>query len=278
MTDRFPRRRVADILLISSLLLLAHTTYGHFYRASIDQQIETYSVVQHASDSFEPVLFDEIRSVEDAAAYIRARGPYENERALLQATYDLVRRRFLHLMYPRHTFVTNPYLRVLHELFPDRTYDTMAPADVKLRHAVGVSCGGAATTFVEIYRALGGQAQFITYRGPPGHQVAEAMADGRAYFVDPDLEVLAPNGALEFSFNPDRIAHYYRHRSPEEIEVFQRVFRQRPIAFGFDGPPSGSPRGYAMQQVLEVVKFAIPLAGIGIGFLLRRVWRGPAHA
>jgi len=267
------RTRLLDLSIGGCVLLLSWTIYGHFHRDSLESQIETYRVVQHPADRFDSALFDEIRSVDDAVAYIRARGPYRNETALLQATYELVRTRFLHLVYPKHDFVTNPYLSLLHRLFPERTYDTMAPADVKLRHSAGVSCGGAATTFVEIYRALGGRAQFITYMGPPGHQVAEAIADDRAWFIDADLEVIAPFAAIEFAFRSDRIARYYSHRSAEEIEVYEKVFRQRPIPFGFDGPPSGSPRGYAFQQALESAKFALPVV-LGVGFFGLRRWGG----
>ena len=252
------------------------TLYGHFHRDSIEDQLARYHVKPHPADQFDAQLFEEIRSVDDAVAYIEARGPYAREADLLRATYDLVRTRFLHVVSPRHDIVTNPYLSGLQRIFPERSFDTMAPADVKLRHAIGVSCGGAATTFVEIYRALGGRAQFVTYRGPPGHQVAEAIADGRAWFVDADLEVLAPFGALSFAFADERIAHYYGHRSQEDIELYGRVFRQKPIVFGFDGPASGSPRGDALQRGLEVAKFAFPIvAGLGLAIVRRRAGGGP---
>lgn len=259
------RLRAIHLLLFLSLAALAHSTYGHFYRYPVKEQLKTwhdgvpsYDYVVHPTDSFDPVLYEDLRSVDDSAQYILSLGEYANEEELLRATYDVMRARFLHYMYPSHTWLTNPVLAMLGHAFPDRLYNTMALADANLRHSVGVPFGGAATTFIKVYRAVGGQAQFVAYDGPPGHQLAEAIADGKKYLVDADLEVLAPMSVRRFAANPSHIPQYYAHRSFEERDVYREIYAQRPWYGGFDGPPTSSRGGYAMQAALEKAKFAVP--------------------
>lgn len=272
-------RRGLDVAIVALAAVLVFVWAGHRHRYDVDVQlaprfdgVKTYRYREHPADAFDPSLYDEIRSVADAAERIRAAGPYANETELLEATYNLVRSRFVHHMYPRHTFLTNPALRLLEVAFPDRSYDSMALADMKLRHAVGVPCGGAATTFVEVFRAVGGRAQFVTYPNKPGHQIAEAQADGRTFTVDADLETLAPYSVLEFAADPGLIERYYPHRAEWERKVFREVFAQKPHLSGYDGPPTGSPRGYAFQAAVEILKFAVPSLGILVCIALRWRW------
>ena len=38
--------------------------------------------------------------------------------------------RFLHFLYPKHSWVTNPTLSFIELLFPEKNFDTMALADM----------------------------------------------------------------------------------------------------------------------------------------------------
>ncbi len=259
--------RVLDLAATACLLVLGVTIYGHTYRYSIEEQLETWNdgtqtfiYDEHPSDTFDPNLYDRIRSVADATAYIRSRGDFSTEEELLQATYDLVRSRYIHYMYPHHTWLTNPALAFLEFVAPGKRYDTMIPADVVLRHAAAAPCGAVATTFVEVHRALGGKAQFVSFYGGSGHQVAEVIADGKKFFVDVDLEAIAPFGAIEFAANEDLISRHYSHRSPAEIEQYSAIFSQQIFLGGYEGIPSDSPLAYRGQVLLERGKLILPAA------------------
>ena len=270
--------RAFDLGAIACLLALSWITYGHFYRYDIEDQlrtwndgVQTFTYKPHSSDSFDEKLYEEIRSVSDAADYIRSLRNYESEKDLLYATYDTIRARYLHFMYPHHTWVTNPLLRFLEFLAPAKQYNYMATADTKLRHAVAAPCGDVATVFVEVYRELGGQAQSVFFSGPPSHQLAEAIADGQKYLVDVDLEAIAPVSITEFAEDESLRSKYYSHRSEEELEFFATVFSQ-PLGFsGYSGLPSNSPRAYRLQATLERAKFIIP-GGLILLCVAARTW------
>ena len=250
-----------SIMVGVSLLILAFV--GHSYRYHIDIQtqtwndgVNTYTFYRAPSDTFDLELYNKIRSVNDAVDHIKAGSLSGTEEELLIAAYDLVRKRYMHFMYPHHTWLTNPYLKFAETLMPEKPYDSMAPADVKLRHSAVAPCGGTATTFIEIYRKLGGLAQFVSF---DGHDVVEAIADGKKYSLDADLETLAPYSIEDFTADPALMSHYYSHRSEEEIEHYLAVFQSEPIYMGYGGIPSSSPRVYLLQQAVEYGKFFVPL-------------------
>ena len=277
----------AVALGVVSAAILALTAFTHHYRYPIDEQREPWhdglkrwdngEYDPHSADTFDPALYENIRSVADAAAYLRPEQSAGDEEALLYAAYDLVRMRFMHFMYPHHTWRTNPILALLEFLFPQKSYNRMALADMKLRHSSGVECGGAATTFVEVYRAVGGEASFVSFVGPTAsHQVAEARIGEKRYFVDADLEVIAPFSTEDFIANADLVRSHYAARSEEDIDLYLSIYSVPPILAGYDGPPTDAVFGYRVQRALEVVKFAVPIAGLALAALLmRRALRGP---
>ncbi|MEX0383598.1 hypothetical protein [Spiribacter pallidus] len=67
----------------------------------------------------------------------------------------------------------------------------MALADDKLRHSAVASCDHAANVFVEIYRAMAGEAQKVSFSG---HDIAEARIGDQRYFVDANLERFVKGG------------------------------------------------------------------------------------
>lgn len=279
--------RVADSLLlralhglmVASLGLLLVTVYGHSYRYPIHEQLKTWhngvrwwdgDPTHNPNDSFDYLLYEQVRSVQEARKYIEEQKTDASEEELLYATFDFVRTRFLHFMYPRHTWRTNPLLAFLEFVRPTKDYNAMLSADVTLRHSAVENCGGAATTFVEVYRALGGEATVVGFRGPPSHLAAEARVGGKRYFVDADLEVIVPLSTKEFVADRALIDEYYGHLQGGDFELYQEVFSNPPIFVGYDGPPTLSPRMYRAQVWLEVAKFGIPVTGFAFFALLRQ--------
>ncbi len=182
----------------------------------------------------------------------------------------------MHFMYPHHTWLTNPVLAFLEFLRPSKRYNGMALADMKLRHSAVTPCGGAATTFIEIYRALGGEATLVKFRGPPSHLVAEAKIGKERYFVDANLEVIVPLSTEESAANRALVTEYYAHLPEERLSPLLGALSRKPELIGYDGAPTATPFGYRMQRLIEVVKFAIPITGFAFFALLRQRLRATA--
>ena len=189
-------------MVISGTLLLVWTTIGHNYRHSIESQTATwhdgqeeYRFQRSDQDTFDPILYEETRSVEQAVRFIREHYQPETEEEELQAAYDFTRKRFMHFMYPRHAWMTNPWLALAEMAVPQKPYNQMALADDKLRHSAVASCGHAANVFVEVYRAMDGEAQKVSFSG---HDIAEARIGEKRYFVDTNLERFMQGGGKRY--------------------------------------------------------------------------------
>lgn len=200
MLLRHPRLFVGSgvTLILVGVLLFAWTAIGHYHRPSIEAQTATwfdgrkeYRFERSEQDTFDPELYEKTRAVEDAVRYIQAHYQSETEEEKLRAAYDFTRKRFMHFMYPHHTWRTNPYLALAEVIAPKRPWNQMALADAKLRHSAVASCGHAANVFVEIYRAMDGEAQVVSFSG---HDIAEARIGSQRYFVDANLERFVRGG------------------------------------------------------------------------------------
>lgn len=191
-------RVLGALSFLVGALLFAWTAIGHTYRPSIEAQTaiwhdgqKEYHFERSNQDTFEPELYEQTHSVDEAVRYIRWHDQPETEEQELKAAYDFTRKRFMHFMYPHHTWATNPWLALAETLVPEKPYNQMALADDKLRHSAVASCGHAANVFVEVYRAMGGNAQKVSFQG---HDIAEARIDNQRYFVDANLERFVQGG------------------------------------------------------------------------------------
>jgi hypothetical protein len=261
---------------------LGFTIFTHYYRPPFDDQFAELIVSepigdiemvvhedQHPHDSFSMDLYDRIRSVGGAVEYLRSSQVDKSEPALARAAFDLVRKRFIHYMYPRHMYLTNPYLAFLGDIMPLSTFDAMYLADDLLRHSAGASCGQAAAVFIEIWRELGGEARIHHLEG---HDIAEAIVGGKLYVVDPDLEAMAPYSIKELRSNPELLEKVYSHiDEPGMIDSLKITFRDPSYwHYGFDDPPSTSPRIYKGQQTVNILKFVFfPLLAVALLLILR---------
>lgn len=268
------RRAVGWATFLLGVVFFGATYWGHWQRLPLAVQerpwhdgVQVFLPAPVSVDAFDPVLYERVRSVASAVDYIRETYPTSTESERLHAAYEFVRRRFRHFMYPHHTFLSNPYLWSAERLFPSKMFDSLETADAKLRHSAFAPCGGNATTFIEIYRRLGGRAQFVSFAG---HDVAEAMADGRTYFVDPHREVLVALSAEKFAADSELLQRSVAHLPPSEQVIYERILRSPPTRMGFDAPPSGSPRLYRLQVAVEYAKWIPPVLLCLMGVLILR--------
>ncbi len=177
----------------------------------------------------------------------------------------------MHFMYPHYTWLTNPYLALADIIAPTRSWNQMARADDKLRHSAVASCGHAANVFVEVYRAMGGEAQKVSFSG---HEIAEARISGQRYFVDANLERFMQGGVSELAESESRLRALYDGYPKERIDHFVEVFQTDVTYWGYDGPSFNSPRIQRAQFVIQWLKWALPvllmLAGLGMIAVGRR--------
>jgi len=257
-----------------SVLLLAWTAIGHNYRPSIEVQTATwhdglqeYYFERSTQDSFDPKLYEKTRSVNEAVRYILEHYQPKSEEERLRAAYNFTRKRFMHFMYPHHTWRTNPYLALAEFLFPTKPFNGMYLADDNLRHSAVTWCGGAATIFIEIYRAMGGEAQTVSFLG---HDIAEARIGNQYYFVDADLERFAQGRVKQVAESESRLRSLYAGYSEERINHYVGVFATNAIYGGYYGPSTNSPRIQKIQAAIAYGKWIAPagLMLLGVGLLL----------
>lgn len=146
--------RLSKVFLITGSCLLLWIVAGHFYRPPIEKQTTTsndgvseYRFECSVADTFDPELYENTGSVEEAVQYIEEHYQPKTEKQYLLAVYDFTRKRYMHFMYPHHSWLTNPYPAVAEVILPKKPYNGMYLADDVLRHSAVAPCGGAANTF-----------------------------------------------------------------------------------------------------------------------------------
>lgn len=242
--------------------------FGHYYRYPFKEQFKTwYDGVNEEKvssnypfdrdknlDTFDPEYYEKVRSVKDAVDFIRTKYKPGNELETAKAVYDFVAKRFIHYFYPHHTLITNPYFYYLEKRVPENSLDEMATADELLRHSAAGACGDASVTFIEIYRAFGYKAQYVSLNG---HHVAEALIGGRKYLVDSDMEVMAPYSISEINKNNGLIDEIYSKKSESSRESLKRIFGKPYHESGFDGVPHPDRAMYLLHERIEKQKWFV---------------------
>jgi hypothetical protein len=274
-------RRLGFYGAIAVLVLLQVWIFvGHYYRYPFEKQFEPwhdgialnevdegYPHIRSESDTFSEELYESVRSVEDAVVYLRARYDLSDDEAVLKGVYELVSNRYIHFMYPHFTWLTNPYLSLVEKVVPEKPYNGMYLADDMLRHGAAGGCGNTATTFIEIYRALGREAQFVEL---PGHDVAEAVAGGKKWLVDPDMGGIAPQSVADINMQTDLLDGIYEHQGHKVGRLKEMFGSDRILEYGYDSLPTASPRIYRAQQVIGIAKWMMAPALIALLILMRR--------
>ena len=271
-------------LIFLSLALQAWIAFGHFYRKPFQDQFvrwfdgvnwnqvnENYPASRNPErDRFSRDLYENIRSVQDAVDYINRVLEPESENEKLEAAFNLVSERFIHYMYPHHTWVTNPIYAALELLDKNNSFNGMATADELLRHSAAGACGDTSVTFIEIYRALGGEAQYVQL---DGHHFAEAKAGGQKWLVDADKDAFASYSIDDIADNPGIVDAVYVKRPPRDRKKLKKMFSGKIVYTGYDGVPYYGAKMYYLHKVVEVGKWFIAPIGIMtalLGLLLYR--------
>lgn len=239
------------------------TIFGHYYRYSVSDQIaewndgvSQYIFERSALDSFDPVLYREVRSIARSVYYIKKSYVIESDEQALMAVFDFTYKRFMHFMYPHHTWVTSPFIAMAEAIFPDKSYNQMALADDKLRHSAVASCDHAANVFTEIFRAMGGEAQVVSF---DGHVIAEARIGSRFFFVDPNLERLIEGKVRDVVKSESMIRILYAGYPDGKLNDIVKLFQTSPTYFGYNNIPFPSQRIYRMQIIVLYAKWIVPI-------------------
>lgn len=264
-------------VLVFSLVLQVWIGYGHFYRTPFqDQFVLWFDGVNWNQvdpgfpesrdpkrDRFSMELYENVRSVEDAVRHVDQVAGQGSEEERLNATFDLVSERFIHHMYPHHTWATNPIYAALEFIDEKRSLNEMATADELLRHSAAGACGDTSVTFIEIWRAMGGEAQYVQL---DGHHIVEAKAGGREWLVDADKDALAPYSIEHISRQPELVDEIYTTRPERDRGNLKEMFSREIRFSGYDGVPYYGARIYYLHKTVETAKWLI--APLGVVFAL----------
>ena len=287
MSQVFPKLLFfAGVLgLFLAVLLFAWVTISHNYRPSFDEQFETFhdgvnlfevpvgypESRDKKLDRFDHQLFLDVKSVDDAVEYLHENYSIKNDLDALHAIFDFTSRRFVHRMYPRHTWKTNPFFALLEWLFPSRSINEMSTAEELLRHSAVGGCGDTAVTSITLYRKLGYEAQYVSL---DGHHVGEFIADGKKWFVDADMEVIAPYSIEQIKDNLDLVYEIYADFPKSRQNTMMRIISSKTFSSnGYDGAPKYGDKMWNFHKLIEVMKWIIPLIGILFSFLLLFFYR-----
>ncbi len=242
------KRRSAWLTLFSSILLFFWVFYGHFHRASFENQFNDFhdgvalfavpegypSSRDPELDKFSLELYESVRSVSDAVSYIKLNYELGTEKKVITAVFDFTSWRYVHRMYPHHNWLSNPFFAGLELYDPLNSFNEMSTADELLRHSAVAACGDASVTALEIYRALGLRGQYVSL---DGHHIAEFLVDGKTWLVDADMEVMAPHSVKEIGEKSSLIDDIYSKYPAGRRANLKKIFSTKPQYNGFDGAP-----------------------------------------
>ena len=265
-------------VLVASLGLQAWIVYGHYYRTPFKDQFTLFfdgvnwnqvdegypDSRDPAQDRFSMELYEKVRSVDDALEYIARTAAPASEEEKLRAVFDLVSERFIHHMYPHHTWSTNPIYAALEFIDEKRSMNEMATADELLRHSAAGACGDTSVTFIEIYRAMGGEAQYVQL---DGHHIVEAVAEGRKWLVDADKDVLAPYSIESIAGDPGLVDVVYARRTERDRNKLRKMFSREILYSGYDGVPYYGAKMYYLHKTVEIAKWFVAPLGLALALL-----------
>ncbi len=272
--------------LCLSVSLFAWVGISHNYRPPFEEQFEAFhdgvalfevpagypESRDKKLDQFDHQLFLDVRSVDDALEYLDENYTINNDLDALHAVFDFTSRRFVHRMYPRHTWKTNPFFALLEWVFPASAINEMSTAGELLRHSAVGGCGDTSVTSITLFRKLGYEAQYVSL---DGHHVGEFIAGGKKWFVDADMEVIAPYSIQQIKENLDLVYEIYGDYPKQRQNTMMRIISSKTFsANGYDGAPKYGDRMWNLHRFIEVVKWIIPLIGVLVSLLLFAFYRG----
>ena len=267
------------LALTLSALLLLWISIGHVYRPSFEDQFATfhdgvnlfqvpegYPETRNKSlDQFDHKLYENVRSVYDAVKHIKTEYRITNDEEAMHAVFDFTSKRFIHRMYPIHSLKTNPFYVLLEMYDPLNSFNEMSTANELLRHSAVGGCGDTTVTSIEIFRALGYEAQYVSL---DGHHVGEFIAGGKRWLVDADMEVIAPYSIQYIKDNLELVHEIYSKYPLSRQNTMKRIFAKDILnENGFTGAPRYGDYMWNLHKLIEKVKWIIPLFGIMMSLL-----------
>lgn len=271
---------LSSFALAISIALLIWIIIGHFYRPSFEDQFATFhdgvnlfqvpedypETRDENLDQFDRDLYENVRSVSDAVKHIKNEYSISNDEDALHAVFDFTSKRFIHRMYPIHSLKTNPFYVLLEMYDPLNSFNEMSTANELLRHSAIGGCGDTTVTSIEIFRALGYQAQYVSL---DGHHVGEFIAGGKKWLVDADMEVIAPYSIKHIKENLELVDQIYSKYPLARQNTMKRIFAKKTLnENGFNGAPRYGDYMWNLHMLIEKAKWIIPLSGILISLLM----------
>lgn len=268
------------ITCAASIALLIWISVGHHYRTPFNKQFDTFhdgvNLFEAPSgfpdsrdkslDKFDYELYEKVRSVSDAVKHIKQEYTLNTDVDAMHAVFDFTSKRYLHRMYPIHSLKTNPFFVLLELYDPLNSFNEMSTANELLRHSAIGGCGDTTVTAIEIYRALGHQAQYVSL---DGHHVAEFIAGDKKWLVDADMEVIAPYSIQHIRENLELVPDIYAKFSPRRQSTMQKIFAKKGVhANGYSGAPRYGDYMWNLHKLIEKAKWIIPLSGIILSLIM----------
>ena len=262
--------------LFFSIFLFVWVSISHTYRPSFEDQFETFhdgvnlfevpagypESRDKNLDQFDYELYQKVRSVDDAIDYLKKNYTIDSDITAMHAIFDFTSKRFVHRMYPRHTWKTNPFFAAIEVFFPSRSINEMATAEELLRHSAVGGCGDTTATSITLFRAFGYQAQYVSL---DGHHIGEFIAGGKKWIVDADMEVISPHSIEYIKNNLDLIHEIYAKYPQSRQNTMKRIFGRKTFSSnGFDGAPKYSNKMWNFHKFIEFMKWVIPVVGFGL--------------
>jgi len=259
--------------LFFSIFLMIWVGVSHNYRPSFEEQFETFhdgvrlfevpegypASRDNNLDQFDYEKYQQVKSVDDAIDYLQKNYTIDSDLTALHAVYDFTRKRFIHRMYPRHTWKTNPFFALFEFVLPSRSMNEMSTAEELLRHSAVGGCGDTTATSITLFRKLGYEAQYVAL---DGHHVGEFVAGGKKWLVDADMEVISPHSIEYIKDNLDLVPEIYAKYPKSRQNTMKRIFASKTFsANGFDGAPKYNNNLWTLHKVIEFVKWIIPIVG-----------------
>jgi len=262
------------IVLFLSCILLAWIYLGHHYRPTFAEQFKTFhdgvnlfeapegfpENRDENLDKFDHKLYESVRSIDEAIVYLKENYPLNNEKDALFAVFDFTSKRFIHHMYPIHTWKTNPFY-VLFEMYdPLNSFNEMSTANELLRHSAIAGCGDTSVTAITLFRKLGYQAQYVSLNG---HHVAEFKVGETKWLVDADMEVISPHSIDHIRNNLDLIHEIYAKYPESRQNTMKKIFARKGMRKnGYEGAPRYGDYMWNLHKQVEILKWIIPITGI----------------
>jgi hypothetical protein len=271
------RSAASRVSILIGVVLFVSTALGHFTRLGAFE-----SGPPRRAEMLDMALVEKTRSLD--ALYSATQQQTETSLSDLQPAeamrilHETVSRRFSHFDKAYHSFFSNWLMwgagTVLRPLFP--SLGTVHSPDLLLKYGHSALCGSQSYTLLLLAERAGIPARL---RRLTHHVVLEVAYDDEWHMYDPDFEIIGglPDSTVlsveELRRNPSLLVKLYEGElTPEEVLAVYHRTETKTDSFSSWIPVDTKARYLlVIEQVAELLKFALPLLMVLIGWWLSRL-------